>query len=129
MLNPFNLRLLFMGLLSVAANAGNAEKFDCTTSMACTKDEECVILTAKLRIFDRLPGQGRIEARSFLVDLEELTQDQAKRRDWLINGAVTGLTGLVTIYEDGSLIISEHSQASDGAPISTATFGNCEREN
>ena len=61
-----------------------------------------------------------------LIDMEAIIQDESSRRDWLINGTKNGYLGIVTIFENGSFAISEHSQDSDSNPVLSTTFGSCE---
>lgn len=64
-----------------------------------------------------------------IVDMEEFLQSETKRRDWLINGVVTGYLGIASLYENGSFILSEHSQTSEGEPLSSILVGNCSATN
>jgi hypothetical protein len=79
-----------------------------------------------IQIFDRQSGYGRLDAGFGLVDMEELLQETSSRRDWLINGSATGYAGLVSIFEDGSFVLSEHSQSVEGTPEYSVLFGHCE---
>lgn len=119
-------QLLPLGLLAGLGSVANAATFNCISSKSCSQTGECEVSINEFQVYERLAGQGRLDLAGSLVDMDELLQDKSDRRDWLINGALTGYTGLVSIYEDGSFVLSEHSQSKGGAPIYAVLFGSCE---
>lgn len=61
--------------------------------------------------------------------MKQLIAEGKTRRDWLINGVLDGYTGLVTVHQDGTLVVSEHSENNDGTPVTSYMHGKCERVN
>lgn len=111
-------------------STASAEKFDCTLLQSCTGNHECASTNDKVEIFDRVSGQSRmVLPGGFLVDMEQFVAEGKTRRDWLINGVLNGYAGLVTVYQDGTLIVSEHSENNDGTPATSYMHGKCERVN
>lgn len=111
------------------ASSTEASTYNCEFSITCDGQEKCEPLAGSVQLFDRTPGQGRMSTALGNIDMQDVGHEGSKRRTWLIWANAGEYFGLATIYEDGTLAISDHSQQANGSPLFSSSYGTCEEVN
>ena len=115
-----------LGMFCSAASAGDWV-YDCEFVELCDDRGSCnETLVSNVSIFHRQGLLARMDVDGNIIDMEMFGSQSDKRRDFLINGILDQYLAIVTIYQEGKLSMTEHSQQRDGSPLVSFVHGTCE---
>ncbi len=113
--------------LANGANATQSTVYDCIVDVVCVAPESCEAAPSgtSAKIIARDDGLAFLDLRLGRVDMKELSSFGDTRRDWVIQ-ANPRYSGLLTLYANGDLALSDHGETALGDPKLGMLRGNCE---